>query len=187
VGNKLTIQPTLLNGVVVIRSERLCDERGSFGRWFCQNELSTLLHGNSIRQINHSLNLQTGVVRGLHFQYPPAAEYKLVRCIHGRVQDIVVDLRAGSASFLQHLSIELRASDDQMVLIPPGCAHGFQALADNSQLLYLHTADYQPGFEAGVQMNDPLLKISLPLPISQISQRDLGFALLTSDFSGINV
>lgn len=186
-GSKLTIEPTIIEGVVVIRSVRQADERGSFGRWFCQNELTPLLQGNSIRQINHSQNYRAGVTRGLHFQYPPAAEYKLVRCIHGIVQDFVVDLRADSASFLQHISIELKASDDRMVLIPPGCAHGFQALANNSQLLYLHTADYQPGFEGGVQIADPLLKINLPLPISEISQRDMNFPLLSPDFPGINV
>lgn len=186
-GTELQLKETSIAGVFEIRSLRRQDARGSFARWFCQQELEQALQGLHIRQINHSLNSNAGVVRGLHFQYPPAAEYKLVRCIHGAVMDFVVDLRAGSASFLQHLSIRLSETEDLMLLIPPGCAHGFQALEDNSQLLYLHTSDYQPGFEGGYPINDPLLKIRLPLPISILSERDASFAALAPDFNGIHL
>lgn len=186
-GTHLQLNETSIAGVFEIRSSRVQDERGSFARWFCQHELEQVLQGLTVRQINHSMNVKAGVVRGLHFQYPPAAEHKLIRCIRGEVLDFIVDLRAGSASFLQHLSIRLRDSDDLMLLIPPGCAHGFQALEDNSQLLYLHTADYQPGFEGGCRIDDSRLKIHLPLPISTISERDASFVLLAPDFNGIHV
>jgi dTDP-4-dehydrorhamnose 3,5-epimerase len=186
-GTELQLTETSIAGVFEIRSLRRQDARGSFARWFCQRELEQVLQGASIRQINHSLNTNAGVVRGLHFQYPPAAEYKLVRCIRGVVMDFVVDLRAGSTSFLQHLSIRLSESEDLMLMIPPGCAHGFQALQDNSQLLYLHTSDYQPGFEGGYPITDPRLKIQLPLPISTLSERDANFAALAPDFIGIHL
>ena len=186
-GTQLQLNQTSIQGVFEVRSLRGQDKRGSFARWFCQQELDQLLLGKAIRQINHSVNTNAGVVRGLHFQYPPAAEYKLVRCIRGEVMDFVVDLRAGSATFLQHLSIRLREYDDLMLLIPPGCAHGFQALVDNSQLLYLHTSDYQPGFEGGCRIDDPCLKIQLPMPISTLSERDASFVSLAPDFNGIYV
>lgn len=185
--NKLAIKELGLGGVFEVRSLRYSDDRGSFARWYCGNELAALLPNKSVRQINHSVNTRKGTVRGLHFQYPPAAEHKLVRCVQGAVSDIIVDLRANSPTFLAHISVHLEASDDVMLLIPPGCAHGFQSLQDNSQLLYLHTADYAPEFEGGCRVDDPILKIKLALPISTISQRDSSFAFLEKDFSGIEV
>lgn len=184
-GQQLTATETVLSGVYCIASQRFSDERGFFSRWFCTETLQPLLGGASIRQINHSVNLVKGVTRGLHFQYPPAAEYKLVRCIQGKVFDVVVDLRQGSATLGQHLSFELDAKHNTMLLIPPGCAHGFQALEDNSQLLYLHTADYQPQYEGGCRVDEPLFKINWPLPITLLSERDASFPLLGHSFNGI--
>lgn len=184
---QLIITDTFLQGVKSIRSNAYADERGSFSRWFCMQTLASLLDGQQIRQINHSVNLRAGTVRGMHFQYPPAAEYKLVRCIRGKVQDVVLDLRSNSATFGQHFSLELSAENQQMVLIPPGCAHGFQALVDDSQLLYLHTQDYQPELESGVRVDDPQFNIQWPMPIQYLSARDQSFTLFSAASKGVDL
>lgn len=186
-GNKLTRQNTKIAGVELISSMRHTDSRGSFSRWFCQNELAAALPGQQIVQINHSVSAQQGTVRGMHFQYPPFAEYKLVRCIAGRVFDVALDLRAGSASFMQHISMELSAEQNTMLLLPPGCAHGFQSLTDNAELLYLHSTFYQPDAEGGLRFNDPALKIDWPLPISCVSERDAQLPLLNQYFCGLSL
>lgn len=184
-GSKLTVSSTQLPGVLLVRSTRYSDERGSFSRWFCQDELKPWMNGQKIKQINHSVNLNRGTVRGMHFLYPPLHEFKLVRCIRGSVCDSVLDLRKGSATFLQHQLFELNENNDQMVLIPPGCAHGFQALQDSSQLLYLHSAEYQSEYDGGCRADDPRVNIRWPLPVSQISSRDLQFDLLSDKFEGL--
>jgi dTDP-4-dehydrorhamnose 3,5-epimerase len=175
-GQQLIVADTSLQGVKLVSSTSYEDERGAFSRWFCLQTLTPELEGQSIRQINHSVNLRAGTVRGMHFQKGPAAEFKLVRCIRGRVQDVVLDVRAQSATFGSYFSCELSEANQQMLLIPPGCAHGFQALEDNSQLLYLHTQDYHPALEAGVRVDDPQFNIQWPLPIQYLSERDQSFA-----------
>ncbi len=196
-GQQLVVSETSLHGVKLITSNASVDERGSFARWFCLPTLESVLGGQHIRQVNHSVNLRAGTVRGMHFQIPAvaelnaidkykshAAEYKLVRCIRGKVYDVVLDLRPQSETFCRYFSVELSEHSQQMLLIPPGCAHGFQALLDNSQLLYLHTQDYQPALDAGVRVDDPQFNIQWPLPIQYLSERDQAFVLFsTSSFS----
>lgn len=184
-GAKLSISSTQLPGVMLIKSERYLDERGSFSRWFCQNTLKQWMDGQSIQQINHSVNLARGAVRGMHFLHPPVREFKLVRCIRGAICDAVLDLRQGSATFLQHQLFELDEHNDQMLLIPPGCGHGFQALQDNSQLLYLHSAEYRSDYDGGCRVDDPKVNICWPLPVTRISSRDLEFDLLSDEFEGL--
>ncbi len=186
-GHKLTIAETALAGVWHLDSLKHSDHRGSFSRWFCLQELAAVIPGQQIVQVNHSVTMQKGTVRGLHFQHPPAAEFKLVRCIAGRVYDVAVDLRFGSATFLQSVSVELCAERNNMFLIPPGCAHGFQSLTDNAQLLYLHTAFYNAEAEAGVRFDDAKLKIGWPLPITCLSERDQALPLLAHNFDGIRL
>lgn len=186
-GNKLVVSQTELPGVMLVQAARYRDERGSFSRWFCQNELKQWMDGQQICQINHSVNVQSGAVRGMHFLYPPIREFKLVRCIRGAVCDAVLDLRHRSATFLQHQLFELNEDNDQMVLIPPGCAHGFQALQDNSQLLYLHTAEYQSEYDSGCRADDPRVNICWPLPVTRISARDLEFDLFSDEFEGLKL
>lgn len=184
---KLTLHQTNIDGINYVCSNRQSDNRGSFSRWFCQKELSALLPNQSIVQINHSVSAKAGTVRGFHFQYPPYAEYKLVRCIAGAIIDIGVDLRAGSDTFLQHVMVELSEDNDTMLIVPPGCAHGFQTLTDDVELLYLHTAFYSPEAEGGLRYDDPTLKINWPLPITCLSERDKSFTPLEPDYTGLTL
>jgi dTDP-4-dehydrorhamnose 3,5-epimerase len=147
--------------------------------------LEQVIGQRRIAQINSSLTHQVGALRGLHFQYAPHAEMKLVRCLQGRVWDVVVDLRAGSPTFLQWHAEELSQSNARMLVIPEGCAHGFQVLEENSEMLYLHTAFYTPSADGRVRYNDPLIKIKWPLKVTEISIPDRDQASLPSKYSGV--
>lgn len=176
---------TDLPGVMLLETDRRRDERGGFARWFCDTDLAEVLQGATIRQINHSHTVQRGSVRGMHFQYAPHAEKKIIRCLSGKIFDVVVDLRQGSPTFLAWRGFELEAGDDRALLIPEGCAHGFQALTDEVQMLYLHTAPYVPAAEGALRFDDPRIAIAWPLPPQNLSERDLQHPLLSADFSGI--
>jgi dTDP-4-dehydrorhamnose 3,5-epimerase len=179
------ITTTKIAGAVVITTTAQIDERGSFSRLFCDRKLAPILGDKTIVQINQSMTLNTGTIRGLHYQQPPHAEMKLVRCLSGKVWDVCVDLRTNSPTFLQWHAEELSADDNKMFVIPEGCAHGFQTLEDNSTLLYLHTTAYAPEAEAGVTCNDPRLAITWPLAVSELSPRDRALLALAADFKGI--
>ncbi len=183
----MRILPLDIAGAAILESDRHGDERGGFARWFCERELSEVLNGASIRQMNHSTSQQCGTVRGMHFQHAPQAEKKMIRCLAGRIFDVVLDLRAGSETFLQWRGVELSGDDDRALLIPEGCAHGFQTLSDQVQMLYLHTAFYSPELEAAVAYNDPRVQIAWPLPITVVSDRDRQHPYLSVDFSGITL
>jgi len=181
----VNILATALPGVSVIETSPFSDHRGAFSRLYCEQELATVIEKRRIVQINHSLTRKIGAVRGMHFQFPPYAEMKLVRCFKGRVWDVAVDLRAGSPTFLQCHAEELTSSNARMLIIPEGCAHGFQALEADSELLYLHTAFYRRDAEGGVRYDDPRLDIGWPLPVADLSERDRGHLPIAPDFSGI--
>jgi dTDP-4-dehydrorhamnose 3,5-epimerase len=163
------------------------DARGAFVRLFCARELEPVLGQRQIAQINHSRTSHAGTVRGMHFQHPPHAEMKIVHCLRGRVWDVAVDLRTGSPTFLQWHAEELTQDDAQMLVIPEGFAHGFQALEPDSELLYLHTAFYHPPSEGGLRYDDPRLAIAWPLPAQDLSPRDLSHPLLGSGFTGVAI
>ncbi len=181
---KLNIIHTDIEDVFVIESIGFQDDRGSFSRVFCQNELKEVFT-EKIMQINYSVSDKKGTVRGLHFQYFPHDEIKMVKCIKGRVFDVVVDIRKGSKTFLQTYSLELSAKNQKMIYIPKGFAHGFQTLEDDSQLLYLHSNIYTPQEEGGLHVSDPLLEISWPLNIVNLSKRDTQHTFLDKNFKGI--
>ena len=183
----MNITQTALAGVVVVTSTTVADHRGAFARIYCERELSSMAGSRRIVQINQSRTATVGAVRGLHYQHPPHSEMKLVRCIRGRVWDVAVDLRANSPTFLQWHAEELTPDNAHMLVIPEGCAHGFQVLAADSELLYLHTAFYRPEAEGGVSHMDPRLGIVWPLPVADLSLRDTNHPLLPQDFSGILV
>ncbi|CUJ07568.1 dTDP-4-dehydrorhamnose 3%2C5-epimerase [Achromobacter xylosoxidans] len=186
-GARVNVRSTPIAGAVVVETRPHQDTRGAFTRLFCADALSAVIGSRQIVQINQSRTLHAGAVRGMHFQRPPHAEMKLVRCIRGRVWDVVVDLRAGSPTFLRWHAQELDAESARMLVIPEGCAHGFQVLEANSELLYLHTAYYTPYAEAGVRHDDPRLGIRWPLAATDLSSRDQAHAPLSDDFAGIQV
>ncbi len=161
------------------------DHRGAFGRLFCREALEPAHQGRPIVQINHSRTTSVGAIRGLHFQHPPKAEAKWVRCLRGRVFDVAVDLRRGSASFLRWHAVELDADRMNAVFIPEGFAHGFQVLKPDSELLYLHSESYSPDHEDGLRFDDPRLAIDWPLPARDISNRDGNHPLIDTSFEGI--
>jgi dTDP-4-dehydrorhamnose 3,5-epimerase len=181
----MTFQPTFINDLYVIELDLFRDERGWFARTFCKEEFKKAGFDNEWIQMNHSFTNQKGTLRGMHFQYPPYSETKLVRCISGSVFDVAIDLRKNSATFLQWFGIEISAENKKMVLIPDGFAHGFQTLQNNCELIYHHTNFYTPDAEAGIKYNDPGIGIKWPLPVNEISKKDDNYAYLKENFKGI--
>ena len=169
---RFQVRPLVLKGLVAVQRQRLADARGSLSRLFCAQELAKAGWVWPMAQINHTVTLSRGAVRGMHYQCPPHAEAKLVTCLRGAVWDVAVDLRRGSPTFLQHRALELSADNGTAVLIPPGFAHGFQALSDGVELLYLHSAAHAPAAEAGLHPQDPALAVPWPLEVTQLSERD---------------
>ncbi|WP_345798041.1 dTDP-4-dehydrorhamnose 3,5-epimerase family protein [Castellaniella sp. MT123] len=185
--SRFTVAETGIEGLRVVQRQRMGDERGFLSRLFCAEELAPAGWHKSIAQINHTLTQSQGTVRGLHFQRPPHAEMKLVTCLRGAIWDVGLDLRAGSPTFLQWRAVELSAENGCAFLIPEGFAHGFQALTDDCELLYLHTAPYAAQAEAGLLATDPSLAIEWPLPITLQSGRDQTHPRLTSEFTGLDL
>ncbi len=171
----------------VLKAEPYFDHRGKFARIYCQDELKQIGHYKQIVQINHSLTGKRGAIRGMHFQYPPKTEIKIVKCLRGSVFDVIVDLRRNSQSFLQWYGRVL--SDDNLIMmyVPEGFAHGFQTLEENSELLYLHTEYYSPEHEGGLRYNDPLINITWQLEATEISEKDQKYPLLSEEFGGLPV
>ena len=182
---RLSLQATPLAGVYLLRRTRQDDARGFLSRVFCADELAEGGWQGPVAQINQTLTLSKGTVRGLHFQHPPHAEYKLVSCLRGCVWDVAVDLRRNSATFLQWHAEYLHADQGAALLIPAGFAHGFQALADDAELLYCHSAAYAPQAEAGIHPQEPRLAIAWPRPVCDLSPRDASHAWLPDDFEGV--
>lgn len=177
---------TALRGLNLVDIEPAVDQRGAFARLFCERELAAVIGDRRIVQINYSRTTAVGAVRGFHYQNPPHAEMKLVRCLKGQVWDVAVDLRAGSPTFLRWHAEVLSADNGRMLAIPEGFAHGFQALAPDSELLYLHTAPYTLAAESGLRHDDPRLGVAWPLPVADLSERDRSHRPISSDFRGIS-
>ena len=176
---------TALKGSYVIELDLYTDERGWFARTYCKGEFAKIGFTKEWVQSNHSFTIQSGTIRGMHYQLPPFSEIKQVRCIAGAVYDVIVDIRKGSETFLQWVGIELSAANKKMIYIPEGFAHGFQALSDNCELIYNHSQFYEPGVEGGIKYNDSMINITWPLPVTNISDRDNGHPVLDVNFKGI--
>ncbi|HQT31339.1 MAG: dTDP-4-dehydrorhamnose 3,5-epimerase [Hydrogenophilales bacterium 17-64-65] len=181
----MNLVETIIPGVWVIESTAFQDNRGAFSRLFCSRDLQAIVGPRTIVQINHSKTHGVGAVRGLHFQNPPYSEMKIVRCLKGRVFDVAVDLRQGSPTFLKWTAVELTPENRFAFVIPEGCAHGFQVLEEDSELLYLHTAFYTPDAEGAVRFDDPRIDVNWPLAPTDLSARDLSHPHLKEDFKGI--
>jgi dTDP-4-dehydrorhamnose 3,5-epimerase len=169
---------TKLKGAFIIDLERRQDSRGFFARAFCEKEFQA--HGLKpfIAQANIAHNHKKGTLRGMHFQYPPAAETKLVRCTRGAILDIIVDLRPESPTYLQHIAVELNEDNQRALYVPERFAHGYQVLRDNTDTSYLVGEFYTPEAEGGLRYDDPRLGLRWPLPVSVISEKDQKFELL---------
>ena len=169
---------TKLKGAFIIDLDRKMDERGFFARAFCQHEFRDHDLRPVIAQANIASNMRKGTLRGMHFQYPPAAESKLVRCTRGAILDIIVDLRPESATYLDHISVELNEDNMRALYVPERFAHGYQALRDNTDTSYQVGEFYTPQAEGGLCHDDPRLALNWPLPVSVISSKDQAFRLL---------
>ncbi len=168
---------TKLKGAFVLDLERREDSRGFFARGFCQNEFRARGLKPTVAQGNIASNIRKGTLRGMHFQFPPAAESKLVRCTRGAIYDIIVDLRPESATYLQHVGVELNEDNQRALYVPERFAHGYQTLTDKTDTSYLVGEFYTPEAEGGLLYDDPSLNLSWPLPVSVVSDKDRTFAL----------
>lgn len=175
-GSRFVFHPTPIAGVLEVERRPVGDDRGRLTRLFCTDEFApTGLFPAGPVQVNLATTATAGTVRGLHYQLRPASipgESKLVTCVAGRVFDVAVDLRPDSPTRFRHHAVELTTDGPFSLLIPPGVAHGMQALEDGSALLYLHAASYDAALERGVLADDPLLGIPWPLPVVNRSERD---------------
>lgn len=174
----MNFKETELKGAFVVDLARIEDERGFFARAFCKKEFDGLDMNSDVVQANMSFNTNAGTIRGMHFQVDPAPETKLVRCVRGSIVDVIVDLRTESATYLQHISVELTAENRTALFVPANFAHGFQTLEDNTEVLYLVSGFYTPDCERGLRFNDPALSISWPKPADHMSDKDRLWPLL---------
>jgi dTDP-4-dehydrorhamnose 3,5-epimerase len=167
--------PTDIPGVVVIDIEPIADDRGFFARSFCRDTFSAHGLDPDLLQCNISFNRRRGTLRGMHYQAAPHAEAKLIRVTAGAIVDVALDLRPESPTFRRHVSIELSAASRRMLYIPHGCAHGFQSLADDTEIFYQMSAAYEPAASRGVRWNDPAFAIRWPIADPILSPRDAAY------------
>ena len=174
----MNFSPTKIEGVILVEAPPTQDARGSFARTYCEKEFGAQGLNTHWVQHNHSLSRTAGTLRGMHYQCAPHEEIKLVRCLEGRVWDVVVDLRKDSLTYGQWEGHELSEDSHRALYIPTGCAHGFQCLTDSCQLFYLMSGYYEPKCSLGVRWDDPALAIDWPLPALHVSPRDQSLPLL---------
>jgi dTDP-4-dehydrorhamnose 3,5-epimerase len=169
---------TVLKGAFVIDIDRRADSRGFFARTFCQHEFEE--HGLNpyVAQSNIAFNIRKGTLRGMHFQWPPAAETKLVRVTQGALLDVIIDLRPESPTYLQHVAVELTAENRRALYVPERFAHGYQVLEDETEATYEMGEFYAPDLQSGVRFDDPALGLSWPLPPTEVADKDLRWPLL---------
>jgi dTDP-4-dehydrorhamnose 3,5-epimerase len=168
---------TKLTGAFVIEIEKKEDIRGFFARIWDKNEFSKMGLETKFIQSSISYNKKTGTLRGMHFQNKPNEENKIVRCLKGKIFDVVIDLRPNSKTFANTFTIELNEENYNMLYIPKGFAHGFQTLEDNTEVFYDISEEYKPESLGGIRWNDPYFKIKWPIEPTVISERDLMFKL----------
>ncbi|GAA5436594.1 dTDP-4-dehydrorhamnose 3,5-epimerase [Deinococcus aquaticus] len=174
----MNLTETALSGAFIIDLTVMTDERGGFARTFDRDTFAAHGLNPGAVQANLSFNHRAGTLRGLHYQLPPAAETKLVRCTRGAILDVIVDLRPQSPTYLQHVAVELTADNRRALFVPEQFAHGYQALTDGAEVTYQVSAAYTPGSERGLRHDDPALGITWPLPVTVISSKDAAWPLL---------
>lgn len=168
----MIFKETELAGAFVIELEERVDERGFFARGYCAEEFTAHGLNPTVVQGNVSFNHKAGTLRGMHFQYPPVAETKFVRCTRGALLDVIVDLRPESPTFGRHVAVELTADNRRGLFVPERFAHGFLTLEDRTEATYLVGEYYTPGYEDGLRYDDPELGINWPIPVAVVSEKD---------------
>jgi dTDP-4-dehydrorhamnose 3,5-epimerase len=173
----MLIRETSLKGAFLIDLEQRQDTRGFFARTFCAEEFSA--HGlkPTIAQCNVAFNYNSGTLRGMHYQVAPATEVKLVRCTHGAIYDVIIDLRPESPTYKLHFGVELTAQNRRALYVPEMFAHGYQTLTDAAEVVYQMSEFYAPDYQRGLPYDDPTFGIEWPLPISEISEKDTSWPL----------
>jgi dTDP-4-dehydrorhamnose 3,5-epimerase len=161
-----------LKGAFLIEVKKIQDDRGFFGRAWCQKEFEEHGLNGNVKQINTSLTHKKGTIRGMHYQVDPYQETKFIRCTRGRIYDVIIDLRPESPTFMKWVGNELSADNYKMVYVPGNFAHGFVALEDHSEVYYPVTEFYTPGAERGIRFNDRAFNIQWPIPIEVVSEKD---------------
>ncbi len=184
---KFEFTSTTLKDLVICKQKPIVHDLGFFVRTFCAEEYLGAGLRKPVVQINQTLTRVKWSIRGLHFQYSPYSEGKLVTCLKGEVFDVAVDIRRGSPTFLQWYGAVLSAENNTSLLIPEGFAHGFQTLTDDCEMLYLHTAPYMPQSEGGLHPNDPSIAIEWPFMVTEMSGRDKSHPFLNKDFDGLDL
>lgn len=168
----MIFEPTPIAGCLVVRQKRITDDRGFFARAWCIDEFAAHGLNAAMLQLNTGFSHRRGTVRGMHFQRAPHAEAKFVRCTRGAIFDVAVDLRPESPSYGRWFGATLGADDGTMLYVPEGCAHGYQTLADDTEMYYMTTARYAPDAASGVPFDDPTLAIAWPEPVTMVSDQD---------------
>ncbi len=166
------------NGTITVQPEMFADERGSFAQVFCSNELKEQGVSFTVVQVNRSVSVKKGTVRGLHLQNPPTPLQKMVQCVHGSIFDVAVDVRPESETYLQWFGVVLTPENQTMLYVPEGFAHGFQTLEENTIVEYFMSNFYSPKDEVGYRWNDPKFGIEWPLEVSAMSEKDKVWPLL---------
>ena len=185
--SRFKIIETPIEGLLTLQTSRIEDDRGYLSRLFCAEEMASFGWGAPLVQINFTKTLIKGTVRGFHFQNPPYAEFKYVRCIRGKVYDVALDLRCDSNTLLKTHSQILTEDNNMSFIIPPGVAHGFQSLTDSAELLYMHSQIYNPEYDDGVNPLDPRICANWPEEISNISEKDSTRRYLSNTYKGIQL
>lgn len=174
-------------GLALVERRPRSDARGYLERMFCVEELRPVFGVREISQVNHTMTVRCGTVRGLHFQYPPYAETKIVSCLRGKIFDVAVDVRRDSPTFLRWHGELLSETNHRSLVVPEGFAHGFQTLTDSCEVLYLTTTVYAPSAESALNAIDPAVGVAWPAPISERSERDESHAFVTPTFRGVEL
>lgn len=177
--------PTPVAGAHLIELERRGDARGFFARLFCEREFAEAGLVSHYPQMNNSLTANQGTLRGLHYQLPPSAEAKVVRCVSGALWDLVADLRPDSPTYRRWFGARLDTENRRMMYVPPGCAHGFVTLANDTEALYLSGAEYSPEQERGMRYDDPWLGIEWPIQPTEMSDKDRSWPSFDPEFHGV--
>lgn len=174
-------------GLFLISRDKFEDVRGVFSKLFSSKRMAQAGWDKPVAQVNFSHTAKSGTVRGMHYQNAPYQEMKLVSCTRGEVYDVAVDLRAGSSTFLKWFAQTLSPKNGHSLLIPEGMAHGFQALSDDAELIYCHSAPWVKESEGGLHPLDPMLSVTWPLTVSLMSTKDSAFAHINQNFRGIRL